>query len=470
MPRMNTLARKYFPFVLIPNFLYYDKFIAEMKRKLTLSFKQKAIVTNVVWSLGGKIVNMVSALFVGILVARYLGPENYGIMNYVISYVSIFTIVATFGMSNIEIRELSRNKEKKNSILGTCFIIRVCFSLIAYLGVVLSLFVFQIDRFTTIMILVYGLTLFTGISELSRNYFISIVENKYIVKSEIFRTLVGAIVKIGLLFLKAPLEYFIIAQVFDTFLVASGYYYSYKVIVGSVRNWTFDKTIVPFFIKESFPLLLSGAAIVIYQRIDQVMIGNMLNKTEVGYFATAGKFVDLILFLPAILVQTITPILVREKECDSYSYEAKKRTFVVITTWVSLLMALAISLSAYWMIIYTYGEKYALAIPVLQIMAFKAVGMALSAAGGQIIIIEHIQKWAFIRNVLGCFLCVILNYLFIPKYGIIGSAIVTVITVFFTGCISNIFIPSYHKILKLQIYAMFWGWKDMVYFKQIIRR
>ena len=240
--------------------------------------------------------------------------------------------------------------------------------------------------------------------------------------------------------------------------------------MGSVRNWTFDKTIVPFFIKESFPLLLSGAAIVIYQRIDQVMIGNMLNKTEVGYFATAGKFVDLILFLPAILVQTITPILVREKECDSYSYEAKKRTFVGITTWVSLLMALAISLSAYWMIIYTYGEKYALAIPVLQIMAFKAVGMALSAAGGQIIIIEHIQKWAFIRNVLGCFLCVILNYLFIPKYGIIGSAIVTVITVFFAGCISNIFIPSYHKILKLQIYAMFWGWKDMVYFKQIIRR
>ncbi len=118
MPRMNTLARKYFPFVLIPNFLYYDKFIAEMKRKLTLSFKQKAIVTNVVWSLGGKIVNMVSALFVGILVARYLGPENYGIMNYVISYVSIFTIVATFGMSNIEIRELSRNKEKKIRFLA----------------------------------------------------------------------------------------------------------------------------------------------------------------------------------------------------------------------------------------------------------------------------------------------------------------------------------------------------------------
>lgn len=441
-----------------------------MKKRLNLSIKQKTIVSNVAWSLGGKVVNMMSALFVGILVARYLGPENYGIMNYVISYVSIFTIIATFGMSNIEIRELSRQKEKKDIIIGTCFIIRICFSLLAYCGIIISLFIFQADRYTTIMILIYGLTLFTGVSELPRNYFISIVENKYIVKSEIFRTLVGAVVKIGLLFLKAPLEYFIIAQVLDTLLVTSGYYYSYRIMAGSVRNWTFDKMIVPFFIKESFPLLLSGAAIIIYQRIDQVMIGNMLNKTEVGYFATAGKFVDLILFLPTILVQTITPLLIREKESDYYRYEVKKRTFLSITTWVSLIMALAVSLSAFWMIMYTYGEKYIMAIPVLQIMAFKAVGMALSAAGGQIIIIENMQKWAFVRNILGCFLCVLLNYLFIPKYGIIGSATVTVITVFFTGFISNIFIPSYHKILKLQIYAIFFGWKDIAYLKQIIRR
>lgn len=441
-----------------------------MKKKINLSLKQKNIVSNVAWSLGGKIANMISALFIGILVARYLGPENYGIMNYVISYVSIFAIVATFGMSNIEIRELSRQEDKREIILGTCLVIRLCFSLIAYLVVVLSLFIFPTDRFTTIMILTYGLILFTGISELPRNYFISVVENKYIVKSEIFRIVIGAAIKIGLLFLKAPLEYFIIAQVFETLLVASGYYYSYRTIVGSVRGWVFDRTIVPFFIKESFPLLLSGAAIIIYQRIDQVMIGNMLDKKEVGYFATAGKFVDLILFLPSVLVQTVTPMLIREKESNCVCYEMKKRTFVSVITWISFIMALLVSIFAYWMIMYTYGEKYAMAIPVLQIMAFKAVGMALSATGGQIIIIENMQKWAFVRNILGCFLCVMLNYLFIPRYGIIGSAIVTIVTVFFTGCISNILIPSYRNILRLQIYAIFLGWKDIAYFRQIIRR
>lgn len=409
---------------------------------------------------------MASALFVGILVARYLGPENYGIMNYVISYVALFSVFATFGLDNIEIRELSRQNDKKDTILGTCFSIRILFAVLAYLGIVFSLSIYKTDRFTSLMILAYGLTLFTGTGNILRNYFTSIVQNKYIVKSEIFRTFIGAGIKILLLWLKAPLEYFIYAQLFDTVLVASGYYISYKSIVGSVRLWRFDKTIVGFILKESFPLVLSGAAVIIYQRIDQVMIGNMLNKTEVGYFATAGKFVDLIVFLPTVLIQTVTPMLIRAKENHPETYEAKKKTFVSITTWTAIIMSLVVSMLAYWLITYTYGVKYAPAIPVLQIMAFKAVGMALSSSGGQIIIMERMQKWAFIRNIIGCFICIILNYLLIPRFGVIGSAAVTIVTVLFTGCLANIFIPPYHKVMKIQLYALFMGWKELVYLKQ----
>lgn len=437
---------------------------------MNLSDSQKKIVSNVTWSLSGKIVNMASALFVGILVARYLGPENYGIMNYVISYVAIFSVFATFGLDNIEIRELSRQNDKKDTILGTCFSLRILFAVIAYLGIVISLSLYKTDRFTSLMILAYGLTLFTGTGNILRNYFTSIVKNKYIVKSEIFRTFIGAGIKILLLWFKAPLEYFIYAQIFDTILVASGYYISYKSIVGSIKFWKFDKTIVGFILKESFPLVLSGAAVIIYQRIDQVMIGNMLNKTEVGYFATAGKFVDLIVFLPTVLVQTVTPMLIRSKENHPETYEAKKRTFVSITTWTAIIMSLIVSLLSYWLITYTYGIKYTPAIPVLQIMAFKAVGMALSSSGGQIIIMERMQKWAFIRNIMGCVLCVVLNYFLIPKYGIIGSAVITIITVMFTGCFANIFIPCYHKVMKIQLYAIFMGWKELVYFKKMLKR
>ena len=156
-----------------------------------LSDSQKKIASNIAWALGGKIVNMASALFIGILVARYLGPNNYGIMNYVISYVSIFSIISSFGLDDIEIRELSKHNENRNIILGSCFFIRIVFATIAYIGIIVSLLFYQTDRLTFSMILVYGLTLFSGTGNIFRNYFTSIVQNRYIVKSEIMRTALG---------------------------------------------------------------------------------------------------------------------------------------------------------------------------------------------------------------------------------------------------------------------------------------
>lgn len=435
-----------------------------------LSENKKKVFANLFWAMTGKIVNMAGALLVGILVARYLGPSQYGLMNYVISYVTLFTIISNFGLDNIEIRELSRTPERKEYILGTCFRIRMFFATFALILVILSLILFNANTFTSCMILLYSVTLYTGSFNIIRNYFTSIVKNEYVVKSEITRTVIGACIKVVLLWIKAPLEYFIVATAFDTILVASGYCFSYKKTVGKVSEWKYDKTIVPYYIRESFPLVLSGAAVIIYQRIDQVMIGNMINNASVGYFATAGKFLDLVLFLPMVLTQTITPLLVKTKEKDKEEYERKKQQFVSIVVWISILLSVVVSLSAYWLISFTYGEKFLMAVPILQIMAFKTVGMALSSSSGQIIIMEHIQKWAFIRNLLGCLICIGLNFLLIPQYGVIGSAWVTIITVAFTGCLANIFIPPYYKIMKIQLRALFTGWKDLLYIKTLITK
>ena len=114
-------------------------------------------------------------------------------------------------------------------------------------------------------------------------------------KSEIIRTVVGAGIKVLLLWIKAPLEWFIMAVIFDTILVAGGYLISYRKLVGKISEWKYDKKNSIYFIKESFPLVLSGAAVIVYQRIDQVMIGNMVDKESVGYlFCRAEKIRNLI--------------------------------------------------------------------------------------------------------------------------------------------------------------------------------
>ena len=428
------------------------------------------VIKNVAWAVLGKIVNMLGVLLVGILVARYLGPEQYGLMNYVISYVTLFTVIATFGLSNIEIRELSKCPEEKEKILGTCFVIRLFFATISYLLIVLVLFLTKVESYTAILILLYASVLFTSCFEVIRNYFSSIIKNEYVVKSEIARTFIGAVIKIFLLWQKAPLEYFVVATAFDTVLVASGYCLSYKSQVDSIFKWRFEKKYVLFYIKQAFPLVLSGAAVVVYQRIDQVMIGDMLNKTEVGYFATAGKFLDIVLFLPTVISQTVVPILVKCRERSLEEYELKAKQFVSVVVWISVLLSIMVSLTAYWLIYLTYGMKYISAVPVLQILAWKTVGMGLSSSGGQLIIIEKIQKWAVIRNLAGCITCVGLNYLLIPKMGIIGSAWVTIITVFVSGCLANVLIPPYRHIFRIEMYAIFKGWKHMLQLKTILSR
>ena len=110
-----------------------------LKKYIRLEGNTQKVFSNVAWALCGKIVNMLGTLLVGILVARYLGPEQYGLMNYVISYVSLFSVISTFGLDNIEIRELSKKTERRDYILGTCFRIRiVCATIALFLVIVFA--------------------------------------------------------------------------------------------------------------------------------------------------------------------------------------------------------------------------------------------------------------------------------------------------------------------------------------------
>ena len=445
-----------------------------------LSETKQKVVRNLFWAVTGKVITLLGSLLVGIFVARYLGPEQYGLMNYVVSFVALFQVFASFGLDNIEIREESKCKgtgekgrvpgAEVNTILGTAFGLRLFFACITMLLVILTAWLFEADIFTKWMITLYSLSMVMNTFGVIRNYFTSIVWNEYIVKTEISRTIIGALIKVALLLLHAPLAWFIAATLFDTVLIAGGYLLSYRKQIASPRLWTFDLPTAKYLIKESFPLLLSGAAVIVYQRIDQVMIGNMIDKASVGQFSVAGKFVELLIFIPAILSQTITPILVKTRECSEEEYEKKAQQFISVTVWSCLVMAVIVAFLSKWLILYTFGIQYMEAVPVLQIMAFKVLGMALSQAAGQMIIIEKQQKYAFIRNLMGCVVCIVLNLFFIPRYGILGSAIVTIITTLFVGWIANLLIPPYWRYFRFQGRAILFGWKELLRIDVMVKK
>ena len=436
--------------------------LSRILKKYNVSENKEKIVRNLFWALTGKVVNMLGSLFVGIIVARYLGPDQYGLMSYVISFVTVFQVVAYFGLDSIQIREEAKDKEKKAVIIGTTFTLKLIFAACSFIILNIIVLCSESNSYIRLMILLYSFTIFFNTFIVIRNHFTSIVWNEYVVKSEISRTLLGAIFKITLLLLHASLTWFIFASFFDAVLLSSGYVLSYKNKIGKISSWKFDRSIAKFLIGQSFPLLLSGAAIVIYQRIDQVMIGNMIDKASVGYFSVASKFVELLIFIPTIMVQTVTPILVKAHENNYDEYVQKGQRFMNISVWISILAAIITSLLSYWIILITFGKQYFPAIAVLQILSFKAISAALSGTCGAMIVVEGLQKITFIRDIMGCFICILLNFLFLPKYGILAAAVVSITSNLVAGYLSGLFLPIYRHIFIRQTKALLLGWKDML--------
>ena len=444
-------------------------FLHKILSRFHITGTKEKVARNLFWSLTGKIVTLLGNLLVGIVVARYLGPAQYGLMNYVISVITIFTIFAQFGFDLIEIREEARKPLLRDYIIGTAFYLRIVLAIVTLGSIAIYVFSYETDNYVRELILIYSVSVVLSAFNVVRNHFTALVWNEYVVKTEISRTIIGIIIKLVLLWCKASLTWFVWALVIDTILLASGYALSYKTLIDTPRHWHFHRRIAKHLVKQSFPLLLSGAAIVIYQRIDQVMLGNMLDKTSVGYYSIAVRFVELLIFVPTIFSQTIAPLLIKTRQESLTAYQRNATIFMNVTTWLSIFPAILMSCASYYIIYYTFGKQYLPAVPILSIMSFKAIGAALSQTSGQLIIIEKKQNWVSIRNILGCIVCVILNSIFIRKYGVTGAAVVSIITILVSGFISNLIIPPYRHIMKMQVSSLLWGWKDIIHIRRLLK-
>ena len=434
--------------------------------KFSLSGNKQKIVNNLLWAVGGKVVNLVGSLVLGIIVARYLGVEQYGLMNYVISYAFLFQTLASFGLDSIEVREEAAGKVPVNTIIGTAFWIKVVFGVICIALSIGTAVVMSEDGYTIGLVALYSSYIVFNSFVVIRNYFTSLVQNKYIVLSEIFRTFVGIAIKLTMWATDCSLTWFVAAFAFDHVLLAGGYISSYRHKIGKLKEWRFSLPYAKYLLKESFPLLLTNAAVIIYQRIDQVMIGHMVSKADVGYFSVAAKFVEVMIFIPATIAHTISPILVQMLDKSREIYTVKAQQYLNITVWVSILCSIGVSVISYWIVLHT---QYLHAAAILQVLSFKMVSVALSNGGGIMVIVERLQKWVFFRDVLGCLVCIGLNWWLLPLYGAMAAAFVAIAANLAAGYIADLLVPAYRHIFRQQTKALLLGWRDLVHIKQLLK-
>ncbi|MEI7689096.1 MAG: flippase [Candidatus Nomurabacteria bacterium] len=388
----------------------------------------KRYFANMSWMFGGQMFFLLVSFFIGAWVARYLGPENYGVLNYSLAFSGIFGFLASFGIDGILNRELIKTPERREELLGSAFRLKLIGGVVAFSLSVVSVIIFQSSPLVRLLVVISSLSFILQAINVISNYFNAEVKSKNNTKALLFATVISSILKIIVIFSGKGVIWIISIYVFDSLWQGIGFVRAYISYGLKISNWKFNKILAREILKNSWPLMLASAAGFIALKIDQVMIGSMLGNHEVGIYAAAVKLVEVWYFVPGIICGSLFPAIVNAKKTNVEMYQSRLKNLYILMVVISVAMAIPISLFAKPIIHFMFGVGYLESVNVLRIYIWSSVGLFLGWAVGQYLMSENLVKTIFWLNLISMIINIILNLIFIPMFGIIGSAWATLIS------------------------------------------
>lgn len=383
---------------------------------------QKALV-NTGWLFWDKVLRMAVGLVVGVWVARYLGPTQFGLMSYAMALVAMSSAVAGLGLHGVVVRDLVQDSDNVNTTLGTAFVLQLLGGVVGLgLAMVVISWARPDDCLARLMVMVLGLVMVFKAADVVNYWFESEVRSKYVVWAENGAFLVLAAVKGALILAQAPLMAFVWAAFAEGALVAAGLLAVYVWQGGKLHNWRPRLNRAKSLLQDSWPLLLSGLAIVIYMRIGQIMLGQMHGDGAVGMYAAAARIGEMWYFMPVAIVTSVFPALAQARQTSSVLYQARLQSLFDGLTVFSLLVAVATTVVATPLMGLLYGDEYRSGGAVLSVLVWCGVFSSLSVASGRWYLLEGMQRLALSRNLCGVAVNILSNWLLIPRYGAMGAA------------------------------------------------
>lgn len=380
---------------------------------------------------------MFVGIFVGIWIARYLGPEQFGLFSYAQSLVMLFGIVASLGLDGIVIRELVNSDEsRKNVLLGTAWGLKLIAGIAVIAILAVTVYFISNDRYTQLLVLIIAsATVFQSFNVIDC-YFQSKVLSRYAVFANTMTLMLSSVIKVLMILYDAPLIAFAWMVVFESVVFAIGLVYFYLQTNSSIRSWNFDKQKAVEMLKESWPLILVGMASVINMRMDQVLLANMTNFTVVGNYAAAVRISELWLVLPVILGSSIYPAIISAKKNSESIYRNRLLTVTKYMALFTVPFALLVSLFSSEIIKILYGVQFPEAASYLSLYIWTGVPFLIFFVFSQVFLIERLTKYNFYITAYAVTVNIALNLVLIPKFGGVGAVIGTLIVTYGAQLIS----------------------------------
>ena len=428
------------------------------KRKLKhlLQFKSRsklrAIISNTAWLFGDRILRMVGGLLVGIWFARYLGSQQFGLFNYALAFVTLLTPIFTLGLDNVVVRYLVKEDSSKDEILGTTFGLKLVGGIVSVLLAVIIIFFLEGE--TTLTVWLVAILSITGIFRATDTidlWFQSQVQSKYSVIAKNVAYLLTTILKVVLIINQASLLAFAwvtLAEVVIAAICLVAIYQTQEVV--RFFDWKWSLPTAKYLMRESFPLILSGFAILLYMKVDQIMLGQMKSDSEVGVYSAAVRISELWYFIPNTIVLSVTPAIYAAKEKSEQYYYKRLTQLLRLLNYISLVISIPMTFLSKDIVLIMFGNEYAAAGSILAVHIWASVFVSMGLATSPWFIAEGLNHVSLGKTVFGAILNIVLNFLLIPQYGGIGAAFATISSQAASTFFCNAFDRRTRKLFKIQ--------------------
>jgi len=393
-------------------------------------------------------IKLLSIFIVNIFIARYLGPEQFGLLSFCIGIVAITLTISRLGLESVLIRELIENTDKVSAYIGTAFLLILLTGGLCVFTLYLTLNIFDIDQNTKKYILLLSICLIPQAFLVLDYHFQSQVRAKYSSLAKSLALLVSGIIKLYLVYIEASLFSIVIAIVLESLLIAVFLLTIYNKKQVSSFSFIFDKSVALKLIKSSYPMLLASLTTVLYMRVDQFMIKALIGDFDLGVYAAVSKLYEMWVMVTVVLCTSLLPAIVRLKEKSNEEYEKKMVLLFRGVIGISVLVSISTTLFAENIIALLFGEPFVLGTLSFQILMWSSAFAAIGSVTMRYLTVEKLEKKVAQRAVVALIVNISLNAVLIPFIGINGAAISTLISL----AIANYFIDYTDKDLKQLLY------------------
>ena len=409
-------------------------------------------MANASWIIGCKIAQSILGLFIGILCARFMGPSNFGVINYAASLVGFVTPLMRLGLNSILVNEITTGKESESKIIGTAIGMAIPAGVLSSLAIVAFVSLYNKgDTVTIVVCSIYSATLVFQAAEMIIYWYQAKLMSKYPSIATVIGYVAVSAYKVYLLISAKSVYWFAAINAMEHLIICAILMVLYFKL--SKQKLQFSTTTAKQMLSKSKHYILSGTMVAIYQQTDKFMLKNMIGNAEAGYYSVAIACAGVAGFVYAAIIDSLRPTILTSKKCSEQDYRNKMSVLYAIVLFLALGQSLVMTLFAKPMISILYGEAYMRAVPVLQLTVWYVVCSYFAIVRDIWILAEGQQKYLWVINIFGATINILLNWILIPVAGAMGAALASLGTNLFTSFVACSIIKPIRPIWKIILKA-----------------